>query len=229
MKSVKKICAIALLLVVVAGWLSACGEEAKPTSVVSPSAAPNPSPTFNSSERVTQWSPTPRVMKPYPTLPPNASNESRILATIAISRQQGQGLATTPTPAGTNVQPTGVSQPKVIQIETDSYRPKIEFTELPTLADGVPVLISFDAVWCSFCSDLQPQLTSLKTQFANQIRFANLNFAATANQNLIQRYKIISAPTTLLVDKTGTGRKSWVGLIPPGELEQALKDILATR
>lgn len=205
-----------------ANLLSACGGEEvtpspTPNNTISPTAEVTKVPTLT--PRPT-FAPT---VTPFPTLKPDAPEEARILATIAVSNSQPQ-IANTPVANRNNGKP---NQPQVVEIGQDKYRPKIEFTELPPLDDGVPTLINFDSVWCAFCREVAPVFNNLKTRFSQQVKFANLNINSSSTTSIAARYSIANAPAIILVDKKGVGRYRWLGFIKSSEIEEAIKEILA--
>lgn len=59
-----------------------------------------------------------------------------------------------------------------------------------------PVLVDFYAVWCGPCKMAEPTLDELSTANVGKISFVKVD--VDKNQNLAQKFAVMSIPTTIL-------------------------------
>lgn len=85
-------------------------------------------------------------------------------------------------------------------------------------------LIDFWAVWCGPCKVMEPILEELETEFKDRVKITKLNVDEEANQEMVQKYNVMSIPTYLFV-KDGEVVDQAVGAQSKGEMTKKLKSI----
>jgi thiol-disulfide isomerase/thioredoxin len=228
-----------LLIFLVTALLVACGEETQ--IVTSPVAdaratqtaglAPNPTRTAGNVPTL-----PPGVQLPTPTLRSFSPEAFLALTSAAQSQVSPVSAFPTPTPTVPNTaaaQATStaivatraarkIEQPKVVRTETDTYRQRIEFTELPPLNDGAPTLVWIDTPFCQPCSQMQPVINNFKQKFGTQVKFAALDFYDNATIPINKQFSITRAGVIILYDGRGTPLTLWRGVVDAAEVERAL-------
>jgi thioredoxin 1 len=91
------------------------------------------------------------------------------------------------------------------------------------LESDVPVLVDFWAPWCGPCRMLAPTIEQLAGEYAGTVKVGKLN--TDENPDTASNYGISSIPTVLLF-KGGEVVRSFVGLQPKGQFDQAMKELV---
>lgn len=111
---------------------------------------------------------------------------------------------------------------------------------------GKTVLLDFWDTWCPPCRRALPHLQDLSVQYAADlvvvgvamgqegearvrsfVRERGLTFpVAIAGPQVVQDYRVQSLPTTILVDRQGTVRMTWVGGYEKADYEAAIRALL---
>ena len=92
-------------------------------------------------------------------------------------------------------------------------------------ATGVE-LIDFWAVWCGPCKVMEPILEELETEFKDKIKITKLNVDEEENQEMVQKYNVMSIPTYLFV-KDGDVVDQAIGAQSKDEMVKKLTAITA--
>ena len=87
-----------------------------------------------------------------------------------------------------------------------------------------PVLVDFWAEWCQPCRLLGPTIEKIASSFAGKVKVGKVDI--DTNQNVAIEYKISAIPTVLIF-KDGKVQKKFVGMTGEGDLEAALKELVA--
>ncbi len=85
------------------------------------------------------------------------------------------------------------------------------------LKSGAPVVVDVWATWCGPCRMYSPVIEEVAKEYKGKIRFVKLD--ADENEKTVQKYEIMSIPTTLLVEK-GQVKAVNVGAIPKDALKK---------
>jgi len=116
---------------------------------------------------------------------------------------------------------------------------------------GKVVLLNFFATWCPPCRMEIPELIRIYQQNkkkglvilgisldAEEASFVLKNFVRMmkipypvliGTEEVVEDYRILGVPTTLVIDKEGKIYQRFDGLVPPIHFENALKDLLETK
>ncbi|MCR8843384.1 TlpA family protein disulfide reductase [Paenibacillus sp. SC116] len=111
-----------------------------------------------------------------------------------------------------------------------------------------PVFINFWASWCGPCKLEAPDLVKIYAKYQNQLDMYAVNVTSTDNrkdaQSFVDEYGLINPilmdldgsvfaayngmafPTNLLIDKSGTIRKLYIGLRPASQIEADIEELL---
>ena len=100
-------------------------------------------------------------------------------------------------------------------ITKDNFRDEV-------ILSDVPVMIDFWAPWCGPCRSLGPILEELAEEYAGQIKVAKVN--VDHNQDLAQRFGVMSIPTLLFI-KNGDLVEQSVGLLPKPVLKSKFDNL----
>lgn len=90
-------------------------------------------------------------------------------------------------------------------------------------ADEELVLVDFFATWCGPCKMLSPIISEIANEYSNIVKVCKVN--VDENQDLAQKYNIMSIPT-LIFFKKGMAVKSSVGFCSKSELDSIIKELL---
>ena len=71
--------------------------------------------------------------------------------------------------------------------------------EKQVLKSSIPVVVDVWAEWCGPCRLFAPVLEEVSKEYDNKVKFVKIN--ADDNQTLVEKYDIMSIPTTLLIEK----------------------------
>lgn len=83
--------------------------------------------------------------------------------------------------------------------------------EEKVLKSDKPVLVDFWADWCGPCKMLAPIIEEVAKESGGKITVAKLD--VDANQQMAQKYNILSIPTVILFDK-GEPKSQFIGVQP---------------
>ena len=95
--------------------------------------------------------------------------------------------------------------------------------EREVLESGIPVVVDFSASWCGPCRMLDPLLEKAAEKYRGKVKFVKMN--SDESSDLFMRYGVRSIPT-LIGFKGGERKRTSVGFIPEGKLEQFIDDFL---
>ncbi len=93
------------------------------------------------------------------------------------------------------------------------------------LQSPIPVLVNFEAPWCSLCRLIHPLLLQFNAQCGEQIKLVGVN--ADNNFKLANTYRLRTLPTLLLVEN-GIIRHRLEGFSSKEDLRLALEEIKLT-
>jgi thioredoxin 1 len=101
---------------------------------------------------------------------------------------------------------------------------EVNQTDYAEIAGRFPFLvIDCWAPWCGPCKQITPIVHQLHEQYKGTMTFGFLN--TDENQDLAMEFGIMGIPTILVV-KDGKHVDSLVGVMPKGEVERRLKELL---
>lgn len=86
-----------------------------------------------------------------------------------------------------------------------------------------PVFVKFGAEWCGPCKSLQPILDELATEYADKIKFINVDIDKTT---IAAQYNIRGVPTMLFL-KDGQVINTIVGAQSKSRIQLALNTLIA--
>ncbi len=103
-----------------------------------------------------------------------------------------------------------------------------EFTdanfEAEVLKSKEPVLVDFWADWCQPCKMLTPAIEAVADQFSGKFKVGKLD--TDSNRAVSAQFGITAIPTVMLF-KSGTIVKKFVGLAKKEEIAAAMTDVLS--
>lgn len=85
---------------------------------------------------------------------------------------------------------------------------------------GPLTIVDFWAPWCGPCKMMEPAMQSLEKKYGDQIKFVRVN--VDGNQELAQRYKVMSVPSLVLF-KNGQAKEKVTGFYPEPKLAHYLE------
>lgn len=80
---------------------------------------------------------------------------------------------------------------------------------------GPLTVVDFWAPWCGPCKMMAPVMTKLEDQFGDRIKFIKMN--VDGNQEIAQRYKVMSIPSLVLF-RDGKAVEKVTGVYPEAKL-----------
>jgi thioredoxin 1 len=91
--------------------------------------------------------------------------------------------------------------------------------EKQVLKSSIPVVVDVWAEWCGPCRLFAPVLEEVSKEYDNKVKFVKIN--ADDNQTLVEKYDIMSIPTTLLIEK-GEVKSMSIGAVSKDALKKWL-------
>lgn len=92
-----------------------------------------------------------------------------------------------------------------------------------TLAQDVPVLLDFGAVWCPPCRAIDPHIKAVASKYADRLVVGKVD--ADSNPDASARFDVRSLPTLLLF-KRGQVVGQIVGAVPRARIEALIERAL---
>ena len=86
-----------------------------------------------------------------------------------------------------------------------SVNPEIAFS------NNKPTFLEFYAEWCEVCTEMAPQISSLKDEYEKDINFVFLNVDNQKWGNYIQKFSVNGIPQVNLFDKKGNLISTFIG------------------
>jgi thioredoxin 1 len=96
--------------------------------------------------------------------------------------------------------------------------------EQEVLKSKTPVLVDFWTPWCGPCQMLDPVIEELARDFGEKLKIAKLNVGEPENQELADKYQILSVPI-IKIFKNGKVVKEIIGLKSKETLKQEIESI----
>lgn len=90
------------------------------------------------------------------------------------------------------------------------------------LDSATPVLVDFWAEWCQPCKLLGKTIDELATEYQGRVKVGKVDI--DRHKQAATDYKINAIPTVMIF-KGGELKKKFVGLVPKGQIQDALKEI----
>lgn len=84
---------------------------------------------------------------------------------------------------------------------------------------AAPVLVDFTAVWCGPCKMLEPIVSELAEEWADQVKVVKLD--VDDNQNIAMQYQVMGVPTLALF-KGGEIKERLTGFRPKKQIIKKL-------
>lgn len=85
---------------------------------------------------------------------------------------------------------------------------------------GPLTVVDFWAPWCGPCKMMAPVLEKLEQRFGDRINFVKMN--VDGNQEIAQRYKVMSIPSLVLF-RDGVAKEKVTGVYPEAKLAHYLE------
>lgn len=92
------------------------------------------------------------------------------------------------------------------------------------LTTGPLTVVDFWAPWCGPCKMMAPVMEKLEEQFGDRIKFVKMN--VDGNQEIAQRYKVMSIPSLVLF-RDGKAVEKVTGVYPEAKLAHYLNRKMA--
>ena len=105
----------------------------------------------------------------------------------------------------------GIENMAVVELNKNNFNTEV-------LQSDKPVLIDFWATWCGPCQMQSPVIEQMAEK-RNDVKFCKIN--VDEESELAMKYKIVSIPTLILVDK-GEVKKKNIGFTTEQELTEML-------
>lgn len=80
---------------------------------------------------------------------------------------------------------------------------------------GPLTVVDFWAPWCGPCKMMAPIMEKLEKQYGDRIKFVKMN--VDGNQEIAQRYKVMSIPSLVLF-RDGVAKEKVTGVYPEAKL-----------
>lgn len=88
-------------------------------------------------------------------------------------------------------------------------------TNFDQLTEGPLTVVDFWAPWCGPCKMMNPIMEKLEQQYGDRIKFIKMN--VDGNQEIAQRYKVMSIPSLVLF-RNGQAKEKVTGVYPEAKL-----------
>ncbi len=107
---------------------------------------------------------------------------------------------------------------------TNSKLPKDIIDEL--LKSKRPFVIDFYADWCPPCQAMIPIMEKLEKKYRGKVEIVRVNVDLSQNRSLVIKYKVVSIPTFVFINKKGEVTNIIIGYREMEVMENEFKKLL---
>jgi thioredoxin 1 len=104
----------------------------------------------------------------------------------------------------------------VIDVDEKSF-------ETEVLKSDKPIIVDIWASWCGPCRAYGPIIEEVSNDYEGKMKFVKVD--ADANPSIVEKYSVMSIPTTLLIEK-GKLKATSVGAVPKDVLKKWIDENL---